>query len=138
MARSGLSSAIQRPLAPDVDVGGRAGSARKTRNSKNPNHASSWRITASGIEKDDLDVEEDEEHRRQVEADREALLRGGRPETPDSNGIVRARDAALGRVEKTKLAIIEVGIAAREARRSGTATSRRTPLLPLVVPRRGR
>ena len=64
------------------------------------------------IQEDDLDVEEDEEHRRQVEADREALLSSGGPvETPDSNGIPRARVLRDGRVAKTNdMTTIDAGI----------------------------
>ena len=46
----------------------------KKRNSMNPNQAELVEDHRERIEKHDLDVEDDEEHRRQVEADREALL----------------------------------------------------------------
>ena len=46
---------------------------RNVRNSKNPNQRELVQDHGERIEKDDLDVEEDEEHRGQVEADGEAL-----------------------------------------------------------------
>ena len=47
----------------------------KKPNSAKPNHPSACSHERERVEEDDLDVEDDEEHRRQVEADREALLR---------------------------------------------------------------
>ena len=60
------------------------------------------------IEKDDLDVEEDEQHRRQVEADGEALR--SRRARRDA-GLERDRPGPhrrFGRVANTKLAMIIV------------------------------
>ena len=66
----------------------------KVRNSASPNHPSAFSWIGERIEKDDLDVEEDEEHRRQVEADGEAPVLRRRPaETPDSNGSMPLLDA---------------------------------------------
>ena len=123
---------FERSLPPDVDVGERR-MIRKTRNSTNPNHAELVEDHGERIQEDDLDVEEDEEHRRQVEADREALLAAaGRAETPDSNGIVRARTRACGRVREARSSrrSSSSGSRARRSRRSRTAASRRTSRPP--------
>ena len=86
----------------------------KARNSIKPEPAERVELDRERIQKDDLDVEEDEEHRGEVEADREALVLGGGPaETPDSNGIIRCFVRDVGRVAKrNENAIIEAGIAA--------------------------
>ena len=54
------------------------------------------------VQEHDLDVEEDEEDRRQVDADGEAPLPpGGTSETPDSNGSIFCFVPALGRPGST-------------------------------------
>src|SRR5688572_30482110 len=64
---------LERALAPDVDVGdGENGDEDQELDETEP--AQLLEHDRERVEEDDLDVEEDEEHRRQVEADREALL----------------------------------------------------------------
>ena len=65
------------------------------------------------VEEDDLDVEDDEEHRRQVEADREALLpRRARRRRRTRTGSCAPACARFGRVAKTNdMTIIDAGIA---------------------------
>ena len=99
------------------------------------------------VEEDDLDVEDDEEHRRQVEADREALLRRPGRDAGLERDRLGARRAAFRRVEKTNDSTTSrPGSRARTARRRGTGTSRRarrasttcTPgILPLTSRLRG-
>src|SRR3954465_5732058 len=82
---SDVSSPVERSLAPDVDVGDREDDYEK----EELDEAEPRELVedhSERIQEDDLDIEDDEEHRRQVEADREAGG-GGRPE----------RDAGLER-----------------------------------------
>ena len=64
------------------------------------------------VEEDDLDVEDDEEHRRQVEADREALLfrRADRDTRLEGDRLLAG--LVFGRVARmNEAAISEAGIA---------------------------
>ena len=55
------------------------------------------------VQEDDLDVEDDEQHRRQVVRDREARgLVGAASTTPDSNGLLLAVRRAAGRPSREK------------------------------------
>ena len=90
----------------------------KVRNSTRPNQPSAFELDRERVEEDDLDVEQDEQHRGEVEADREApSLRGGPRQTPDSNGSIRCFVRVVGRVAKrNENAIIVAGmIAAKNA-----------------------
>jgi hypothetical protein len=68
-----LLISIERSLAPDVDVGEREDDDEEEElDEAEPREL----VEDDGerIQEDDLDVEDDEEHRRQVEADREAAV----------------------------------------------------------------
>ena len=76
----------------------------KNRSSTKPNQPSWWRIDRERIQEDDLDVEDDEEHRREVEADREALLLAAGPSrrpTRTAAARVRVRGPAASRTRTT-------------------------------------
>ena len=90
---------------------------------KNPNSASANVPTCveddgDRVEEDDLDVEDDEEHRRQVEAHREALLlaagRSRRPTRTASAGP-SAAPACAGSRSANETNSIEAGIAAAKS-----------------------
>ena len=85
------------------------------RNSTSPNQRECLELHRERVQEHDLDVEQDEQHRREVEADGEAPLhaREHRCETPDSNGSIRCFVRVRGRVAKTneKRSIV-AGIAA--------------------------
>src|SRR5206468_6056328 len=66
---------LERPLPPDVDVGDREDHQEE----EELHEAEPGELVEDHrerVEEDNLDVEDDEEHRREVEADREAFLVG--------------------------------------------------------------
>ena len=88
----------------------------KNESSQNANQPRALQHDGERIQEDDLDVEDDEEHRGQVEADREALCDGGPVETPDSNGSMRARLRWLGLVANANdITTMEAGIRSAKA-----------------------
>src|SRR5262249_1353159 len=75
--RAACLAPLERPLAPDVDVGERE-DAEEDEELEEAEPRELVEDHGERVEEHDLDVEEDEEHRRQVEVDGEAL-RGRRP-----------------------------------------------------------